>query len=267
MLFNVTIDPIIAQLGPVQLGWHGLFSALALVVGVWVGLWRAARLGLPVDPIVTGVGWAIAGGVVGARLFHVLDHLPYYAANPLEAFAIWQGGIAVYGGFVGGVLAGVVAARALGVPVWPVLDAAGPGMLVGQAIGRLGCLVNGDARGGPTGCPCGVVYWHEHALLPPELLGVPTHPYPLYEIAGVALVLGLVWLAVRRGGRPGTAFLLATIGYAALRFALTFVRQEPIVALGLQEAQLVALATGAVALAILAARAVSHRPAVAGGPR
>ena len=263
MLFDVTIDPIILQLGPVQLGWHGLFSALALIVGVWVGAWRAARLGLPVDPLMTAIGWAIAGGVVGARLFHVLDHLPYYAERPLEAFAIWQGGIAVYGGFVGGVLAGAVAARALGIPVWPALDAGGLGMLVGQAIGRLGCLVNGDAWGGPTGCPCGVVYWHEHALLPPELLGVPTHPYPLYEIAGVAVVLGLVWLAVRRGRRPGTAFLLATVGYAALRFSLTFVRQEPIVALGLQEAQLVALCTGAAALAILAARAVSRRSSVA----
>ena len=212
----------------------------------------------------TGVGWAIAGGVVGARLFHVLDHLPYYSENLLEAFAIWQGGIAVYGGFVGGVLAGVLAARALGIPVWPALDAGGVGMLVGQAIGRLGCLVNGDAWGGPTGCPCGVVYWHEHALLPPELLGVPTHPYPLYEIAGVALVLGLVWLAVRRGSRPGTTFLLATVGYAALRFSLTFVRQEPIVALGLQEAQLVALCTGAIALAILAARALSGSAPVPG---
>ena len=139
-------------------------------------------------------------------------------------------------------------------------------MLVGQAIGRLGCLVNGDAWGAPTGCPCGVVYWHEHALVPPELLGVPTHPYPLYEIAGVAIVLGLVWLAVRRGSRPGTAFLLATLGYAALRFTLTFVRQEPIVAPGLQEAQLVALGTGAIAPAILATRAVAGRAPVADRP-
>ena len=100
-------------------------------------------------------------------------------------------------------------------------------------------------------------------MLPPELLGVPVHPYQLYETVGVAVVLGLVWLAVRRGGRPGTAFLLATVGHAALRFTLTFVRQEPIVALGLQEAQLVALCTGAAALAILAARGVSRRASAA----
>jgi len=260
VLIDLTLDPLIAQVGPFQLGWHGIFSTLALIVGVWVGLWRAERLGLPIDPLMTGVGWAIAGGVVGARLFHVLDHLPYYSASPLEAFAIWQGGIAVYGGFVGGVLTGAVAARALGVPVWAALDAGGFGMLTGQAVGRIGCLINGDAWGGPTGCPCGVVYWHEHALLPPELLGVPTHPYALYEIVGVALVLGLVWLAVRRTHRAGTAFLLATIGYAALRFVLTFVRQEPIVALGLQEAQLVAFLTGGAAIAILAMRRLVPEP-------
>lgn len=264
MLVNITIDPIIVQLGPLQLGWHGIFSMLALVAGVWVGLWRAERLGLPADPIMNGVGWAIAGGVVGARLFHVLDHLPYYSEHPSEIVAIWQGGIAVYGGFVGGVIAGAIATRAQGLPVWPALDAGAAGMLVGQAVGRLGCLVNGDAWGGPTGCPCGVVYWHEHALVPPELIGVPTHPYPLYEIVGVAIVLGLVWLAVRHGRRPGTAFLLATVGYAALRFSLTFVRQEPIVALGLQEAQLVALLTGGVALVLLALRALRPESRLAG---
>jgi phosphatidylglycerol---prolipoprotein diacylglyceryl transferase len=263
VLIHVTIDPLIAQLGPFQLGWHGIFSTLALVVGVWVGLWRAAQLELPIDPLMTGIGWAVAGGVVGARLFHVLDHLPYYSERPLEAFAIWQGGIAVYGGFVGGVLAGAVAARLLGVPVWPALDAGALGMLVGQAVGRIGCTINGDAWGGPTDCPCGIVYWHQHALLPSELLGVPTHPYPLYEIAGVAIVLALVWLAVRRGSRPGTTFLLATIGYALLRFTLTFVRQEPIVFLGLQEAQVVALLTGGIALAILASRRLGARPATA----
>src|SRR5215212_11592615 len=251
-LIQVTIDPIIAQIGPFQLGWHGIFSMLGLLAGVWLGLWRMRQLGIDTDAVASGLGWVIFGAVIGARLFHVLDHLSYYAQHPADIVAVWQGGIAVYGGFIGGVLAGVVGAWRLGLPVWRCLDAATPAMLVGQAVGRIGCFVNGDAWGAPTGCPCGVVYWHEHALLPPELLGVPTHPYPLYEIAGVALVPGLVWLAVRRGSRPGTAFLLATVGYAALRFALTFVRQEPIVALGLQEAQLIALGTGAVALAILA---------------
>ena len=256
---EITIDPIIAQLGPFQLGWHGVFSLLALVVGVWLGLGRAGQLGIDVDTMVSGLGWVIAGAVVGARLFHVLDHLPYYAQHPLEIVAVWQGGIAVYGGFVGGVLAGAVAAWRLGLPVWRSLDSAAPAMLVGQAVGRIGCLINGDAWGGPTGCPCGVVYWHEHALLPPELLGVPTHPYPLYEIAAVVGLLGLLWVMRGRLARPGTIFLVTTIGYGVIRFFLSFVRQETVIVFGLQEAQLVALATAAIALAILASRLIFAR--------
>ena len=136
--------------------------------------------------------------------------------------------------FVGGVLIGAVAAWRLGLPVWLSLDAAALGMLVGQAVGRIGCLINGDAWGGPTGCPCGVVYWHEHALIPPELLGVPTHPYPLYEIVGVAAVLALLWTMRKRRAQPGTEFLIATIGYGFVRFVLTFVRQETVIVFGLQ---------------------------------
>jgi phosphatidylglycerol---prolipoprotein diacylglyceryl transferase len=258
-LIQITIDPIIAQIGPFQLGWHGVFSLLALVAGVWIGLRRAHQLGIDVDLMVSGLGWVIAGAVVGARLFHVLDHIPYYAQHPLEIVAVWQGGIAVYGGFVGGVVTGAVAAWRLGLPVWRCLDAAAPAMLVGQAVGRIGCLINGDAWGAPTGCPCGVVYWHEHALLPSELLGVPTHPYPLYEIVGVAVVLGLLWLLRGRITRPGTTFLLMTVGYGIVRFSLTFVRQETVIAFGLQEAQLIAVLTGVVAIAILAGRLLLTR--------
>jgi phosphatidylglycerol:prolipoprotein diacylglycerol transferase len=160
---------------------------------------------------------------------------------------------------VGGVAAGVVVARRLGVPIWPALDAAAPGMLVGQAVGRIGCFINGDAWGAPnTACPwCGsVVYSHPNDLLPRDLLGIPTYPYPLYEILAVLVLLGLLWLARDRLGRAGLTFLLTAVGYAVIRFSLTCFRQETVVAFGLQEAQLVALATGLAALALLARRSV-----------
>jgi phosphatidylglycerol:prolipoprotein diacylglycerol transferase len=260
-LIQITMDPIIAQIGPFQLGWHGVFSMLALVAGVWIGLWRARQLGVDVDTMLSGLGWVIAGAGVGARLFHGLDHLPYYAQHPLEIVAVWQGGIAVYGGFVGGVVTGAVAAWKLGLPVWTCLDAAAPGMLVGQAVGRIGCFINGDAWGAPTGCACGVVYWNEHALVPPDLIGVPTHPYPLYEIGAVAVLLALLWATRGRSTRPGTAFLVTTIGYGIIRFGLSFVRQETVIVFGLQEAQLIAILTSVVALVILAGRlALSRTP-------
>jgi phosphatidylglycerol:prolipoprotein diacylglycerol transferase len=259
---QITLDPIIAQLGPVSLGWHGIFSMLALLGGVWLGLRRADQMGLDTDTMVAGLGWVIAGAVVGARLFHVADHLGYYSQHPLEIVMVWQGGIAVYGGFVGGVLAGALAAHKLGLPVWKSLDAAAPAMLVGQAIGRIGCLINGDAWGAPTRGPYGVVYWHEHALLPADLLGVPTHPYALYEIGAVAVLLAILWLLRGRAIRPGTTFLVMTLGYGVIRFFLTFVRQETVIVLGLQEAQLVALVTCAIAIGIMTSRLLLGRSTV-----
>ena len=178
---------------------------------------------------------------------------------------VWQGGIAVYGGFVGGVLAGAFAAWKMGLPVWKSLDAGAPAMLIGQAIGRIGCLINGDAWGAPTDCPCGVVYWHEHALLPADLLGVPTHPYPLYEIAAVAVLFGVLLLLRGKGVRPGTTFLATTFGYGVIRFFLTFVRQETVIVFGLQEAQLVALATCGIAVAFVIGRMLSQSKVMSPG--
>src|SRR5688500_8615606 len=261
----MSIDPILLRLGPLQLGWHGIFSTLAVAVAVWLGIRRAEQIGLPGDTVSVALAWAIAGGFVGARLFHVLDHLPHYFENPREAFEVWRGGIAVYGAFIGGVAVGAVAAWRLELPVWRGLDAAAPAMLVGQAIGRIGCLINGDAWGGPTTCPCGIVYWHEHALLPPDLIGVPTHPYPLYEIVGVAVLLGLLWIMRGRSVRPGTTFLVTTIGYGLVRFVLSFVRQETVIVFGLQEAHIIALVTTAIAVAILTARLAMTRTPVPAG--
>lgn len=259
MIIDLTFDPVIARLGPVDLSWHGVFTALAVVAAVWLGLRRAERRGLPAEPLGRVMTWGLIGGIVGARLFHVLDHLPYYLANPLEAPAVWKGGIAVYGSFLGGVGGGLLAARQTGLPVWPLLDAATPAMLLGQAIGRLGCLSNGDAWGAPTGRAWGIVYWHPHALLPPDLLGVPTHPYPLYEIAAVLVLLAGLHLARGRLAAPGETFMAAALGYAVIRFGLSFVRQETVLLWGLQEAQLVALVTTLVVLALLAQRRVSGR--------
>jgi phosphatidylglycerol:prolipoprotein diacylglycerol transferase len=250
-IINVTFDPIIARLGPFELGWHGIFTALAVMVAVWLGVRRAAGVTGPTAPLDTVVTWAVVGGLVGARLFHVLDHLPDYLADPLAALAIWQGGIAVYGAFLGGLVGGLLAARRAQLPVWPLLDAAAPALLVGQAIGRLGCLSNGDAWGAPTGGAWGIVYWHPHDLLPAALLGVPTHPYPLYEIGAELLLLVGLWLVRRQLARPGTLFLVTVLGYAVIRAGLTFFRQETVLLWGLQEAQLVALATGLAAAALL----------------
>ncbi|HEY8478181.1 MAG TPA: prolipoprotein diacylglyceryl transferase [Chloroflexota bacterium] len=253
---DIAIDPIIAQVGPLQLAWHGVFTALAVALAVWFGLRLGEQRGMPREALGDVATWGIVGGVVGARLLHVMDHLSVYLANPVAVLFVWQGGMAVYGAFLGGIAAALLAARRAGLAGWTLLDAAAPAMVLGQVVGRLGCLVNGDAWGAP--CSSGAVlcvrYVHPNALLPADLLGVPTHPYPLYEMAAGALLLAALHLARRRLTAPGTLVLVAAVGYAAIRFSLSFFRQETVVVAGLQEAQVVALAAGVVALALLLAR-------------
>src|SRR5690349_312447 len=154
LTFEIGFDPIIARLGTFELGWHGIFTALAVLGGVWLALWLAARRGISTDMVASIATWGVVGGIVGARLFHVLDHLPTYLQDPQSIVMVWRGGIAVYGAFIGGLVAGGIAAWRARADMWQLLDVAAPAMLVGQAIGRLGCLSNGDAWGAnATGRP------------------------------------------------------------------------------------------------------------------
>lgn len=259
-------DPVITRIGPLEVGWHGVATVVAVAIAVSLGVRAAIRAGWPQETTADIAFAGVIGGIVGARTFFVLDHLPQYLNDPLAALAIWQGGIAVYGAFIGGIVGGAIVALRARLPIWRGLDLAAIPMLVGQAIGRLGCLANGDAWGAPTGADWGLVYVHPNDLLPRDLLGVPTHPYPLYEMAAVAL-LGVGLLALRRRPlHPGVLFLWAALGYAAIRFSLSFLRQETVIALGLQEAQLVALATAVLVIGLLI-RSATRTPAASDCPK
>src|SRR3984893_2513323 len=132
MTLTFAFDPIIAQLGPFQLGWHGIFTALAVLVAVWLAGHLAERRGV-LSQLVYGIaGWGVVGGIICARLFHVADHVQYYAANPLLIPAVWEGGIAVYGAFIGGLVGGGLAASRAALGPWPPLGIVAPAAVGGQ---------------------------------------------------------------------------------------------------------------------------------------
>src|SRR5216683_3861281 len=107
----------------------------------------AMQRGIPSELVYAIAGWGVVGGLIGARLFRVADHLSYYMQNPLLIPAIREGGVAVYGAFIGGLVGGGRAAWRSHLDPWPLPDIAATSMLVGQGIGRLGCLCIGDAWG------------------------------------------------------------------------------------------------------------------------
>lgn len=246
-MVRINIDPVLAHLGPIAISWYGLAVMAALAAGMWLTVREARRRQLPDGRFSDIAIWVVLGGVVGARLLHVLDHWHYYAAEPMRILAVQNGGLAILGAILGGSLAGAVAARRAGLPLLKSFDVVAPGLVLGQAIGRLGCLVTGDTVGRPTDGSWGVMYLHPGAMVPQR--GVAYQPVFLYEMLWDLLVFAVLWRVRTRITTDGWLFALYLGLYAAGKFALTFLRTETVWLWGLQEAQLLAL--GAFAVAVL----------------
>jgi len=241
-------DPIIVQVGPLVLRWYGLMIGIAIIAGVYVGAKEAQRKGIPVDEALNMATWAVPCGFVFARLFHVVDALEYYVANPIKILAINEGGLAIYGGLFGGVIGGLAYAKTHNLPVGKLADAAAPGMVLGQAIGRLGCLLNGDHQGMVTNLPWGTQYTNPNTLVPD--FGVSRHPTQVYEGLYDLALFGLLWWLRTRITVDGVLFWIYASLYSLGRFWISFLRLDAQLAFGLKEAQLVSLITFMVGIPI-----------------
>ena len=237
----INIDPVILQVGHFELRWYGLAIMLAVAVAVLITAHRSKQKGIAREEIYSLALWVVLGGLLGARLFHVIDQWEYYAGNPLQIFAVWQGGLAIWGALAGGFVAAVIFARLKQMPFGRLADTLVPGLLVAQIIGRFACIIDGDAVGAATNLPWAFTYINPNAMVPPDLLGVPVHPYPVYDQLWNLLGLAIALKLRRRLKTDGLLFLSYLSIYAVGRFILTFVRQEKVWFWGLQEAQVVAI--------------------------
>ncbi len=253
----INIDPVAFHLGPLQMHWYGLMIAVAIIVGVLITVRVAEKKAIAADHIYNLVLCAVLGGIVGARLFHVVDYWEFYMADPTQ---ILRGtGLALYGALAGGIAASGVYARIRHLPPGRVADSLAPGLLVALMIGRIGCIINGDSHGVVTDLPWAFIYTHPGAMLPRELLGQPTHPYPAYEIIWNAMALLVIWRLDRRFKKEWMVFLSFLSLYSAGRFILMFVRDQRVWLWGLQQAQIIALLVLVVSLGLII-YSVSKRP-------
>ncbi len=245
----IDIDPVILRLGHFALRWYGLFIGLGIAAAFFVALREARRKGVAEDDVFSLGIWGVLGGFVGARLFHVVDRWPDYITRPTAIFAIQDGGLAIYGAIIGGLVAGIIYARRRGLSAPVMMDIAAPGLILAQAIGRIGCLINGDTVGAQTNLPWGTVYVNPDAMAPS--LGVAYHPTAAYEMIGDLLIFSLLWRFRTRFRPDGVLFLVYLLLYSALKFGVTFLRREVLFLGGFQEAQVLSLAGGLVAVGML----------------
>jgi prolipoprotein diacylglyceryl transferase len=263
LAIKIHIDPTMAELGPFTLAWHGFFTAIGIIAGVALAIRLAKAKGL--DPSV-GQEIALVGvpsAIVGARLFYVAEHWNRFSEDlPRILTGITEGGITLYGGLIGGVLGGLAYGVYRRVPVLRFLDVAAPGMILGQAIGRLGDLINGEHRGTPTDLPWAVRYTHPNTLGDP---GVAVHPTAGgYELLGDLAILVILLLVVARVARqPGWVFAWYLLLYAGLRASLSPFRLDEAGAFGAAIPQLVGIGVVAAAL-ILSVFLATRRRAPAG---
>lgn len=246
---DIAFDPDL-HLGPLRTSWHALFGIVAMAAGVVVGVSLAARrcgLGPSYNCALAG----LFGGLVGSRLFHVVDEAQRYLADPASVLAVWNGGASITGGIVGGLLVGGLAARRQRLALGEVFDAGAVGLPVGMAVGRVGDLINGEHWA--TSCadlPWCVRYTHPATFGQREYV----HPAVAYELVW-DLVIALVLLALRRAGILRGAHALVFLGlYGIGRFALGAVRLDPLFALGMSQAQLVSIGFALFAVAGLLRR-------------
>ena len=241
--------PILVDLGVWQIRSYGVFVAVAILVGIWWSAREAERRGFA-RSVVYDAAWAITlAGFVGARLWYAIFSEPEaFLANPWQIFAIWHGGISMHGALVAGALSAAWWIRRHGLRFWRFGDAVAPGLILGQAIGQIACLLNGDTYGRPTDVPWAIVFTHPHAMAPH---GVPLHPVQVYELLAYLGVF-LVVHRVARSLAPDGAVLLTYAGlYGIVRFAMEFFRGDPPVVAGIIVPQAVSAALVIAAVASL----------------
>ncbi|MEW9804621.1 prolipoprotein diacylglyceryl transferase [Mesorhizobium sp. ZMM04-5] len=236
------IDPVIVQIGPLAIHWYGVGYVVGILFAWWYGrrlvtnprLWPEGVKPMRPEDIDDFLVWAAIGVVLGGRVGYILFYdFARYLANPLDIFAVWQGGMSFHGGFAGVTIAMILFARSRGIGIWTLFDVISAGVPVGLGLVRVTNFINAELWGRPTDAPSGVIFCNDRLR---ELGGgqciageFARHPSQLYEAALEGLVL---FLAMRllthtflRLKNPGCVSGTFLAGYGMSRIFVEFFRE------------------------------------------
>ena len=249
MLIKIGIDPVLVTIGGLKIHWYGIMIALGLYAGIQVALRDAARRGINKDQLMNLALLAAVLGIAGGRLYYVVQNNPgFYWHHPAEIIAVWQGGMAFFGAMFGGALAVAIAAWRWRMPFWSLLDVGALGMTIGQAIGRVGNIINGDIVGYRTN-GWGFEYTNPNTFGP---INVPVQPASLYELLISLALFLLLWNLRNRIHPEGMLAMIYIVLYSISQFFIFFLRDNIIILGGLKQAQVTSLVVIALTLPVIA---------------
>jgi phosphatidylglycerol---prolipoprotein diacylglyceryl transferase len=226
------------KIGPLTLNYYGMIIMAGVIGAALLSYFEAKRRGLDTDIVWDSLPWVVIGGVIGARIWHILTPPAsmveqgittlYYLTHPLDAIAIWRGGLGIPGAVAGGALALYLYSRKRGFSFLLWADIIVPGLALAQAIGRWGNFVNQEVYGGPSNLPWAITIDPRHRL--PEFMDQATyHPLFLYESIFNLLNMGfLLWLNRKYSHKlkEGDVLLSYLITYPVFRFFMEFLRLD-----------------------------------------
>ncbi len=230
------------EIGRFAIRWYGLLIATAVLLGTSLAHREALRRKEDPEPLLNAIVLSVLSALVGARLYYVLFNWGYYGQNPGKILAVWEGGLAIHGGILGGGLAILLYARHYRLPVWIYCDIIVPFLALGQAIGRWGNFFNQEAFGTPTTLPWKLYIHPEYRPL--HLKGYDYfHPTFLYESLWDLLVFALLfWVLRKRMEKHPGALTLAYLGlYSMGRFFVESFRIDSLMLGPFRAAQVVSL--------------------------
>jgi phosphatidylglycerol:prolipoprotein diacylglycerol transferase len=238
-------------IGSFSLRWYAVMVLLAIAFLVWWSAHFARKRGYDKDFVIGAALWAIPLGIIGAKLVHVVDDLSYYVAHPAEIAN--PGGFAIFGAILGAMLGVWIYCRIRRVSFAPLGDVMAPGIILAQAIGRVGCTINGCCYGTASSLSWVVTWTHPNTYAP---LGVPVHPTQVYELLWDLLVFAILWWLLRGRLKPSGSLFAAYLAlYSLGSFLIRFLRGDVNYFVGiLNEGQFISLLVLIVAASFLIAQ-------------
>lgn len=242
-------SPVLISIGPINIYWYGFFMVLGVLAALGVSIFLAKLYKIKADIIIDLAVWLIIGGLIGARFYDVFLELPYFLANPLDIFKIWQGGLAIHGAIIGGLIALWLYAKKYQQNFFELVAIISTALPLGQAIGRWGNYFNQELFGWPTNLAWGIPIDLAHR--PWQYLDNSYfHPAFLYESLGDLVIFAIlfflqIWL-IKKQKFSAISYALCVMSYAILysllRFATEFIRIDSTPAiLSLRFPQLISL--------------------------